>query len=203
MSYYHMPVAECAASPLGRGPLFPAGTKLETKAATLVESAARCGDSTHVLLYFSAHWCPPCRRFTPALKEFYEVANRSGKKVEIVFVSSDETEEAARQYLREHHGDWLMVPFGDKLRWDMKKRYGVWAGAEREVLGTDGKRTGIPTLVLVDTETGEEMDFMAKEKVQEAVDKGGDIRVDACIHSFGAQAALCRRMRAAEGGDSR
>ena len=26
-----------------------------------------------VLIYFSAHWCPPCRAFTPVLKDFYEV----------------------------------------------------------------------------------------------------------------------------------
>ena len=26
-----------------------------------------------VLIYFSAHWCPPCRGFTPVLKAFYEV----------------------------------------------------------------------------------------------------------------------------------
>ena len=26
-----------------------------------------------VLYYFSAHWCPPCRQFTPLLKDFYEV----------------------------------------------------------------------------------------------------------------------------------
>ena len=27
-----------------------------------------------ICLYFSAHWCPPCRAFTPVLKDFYEVS---------------------------------------------------------------------------------------------------------------------------------
>ena len=27
-----------------------------------------------VCIYFSAHWCPPCRAFTPVLKDFYEVS---------------------------------------------------------------------------------------------------------------------------------
>ena len=186
------------------GQLFPRGTKLERVHASKVVDAANedsLSDEKHVLLYFSAQWCPPCRRFTPALKEFYEVANRKGKRIEVVFISSDETEAAARQYMTEHMGEWLMVPFDDPLRWAMKKRYGVWAGAEREVLGTEGKRTGIPTLVLVDASTGEELDFTAKEKVQEAVEMGGSIRVDACLHSFSSQAALCRKMREEASGD--
>ena len=35
---------------------------------------ANCLDGKAVvLIYFSAHWCPPCRAFTPMLKDFYEV----------------------------------------------------------------------------------------------------------------------------------
>ncbi len=26
-------------------------------------------------IYFSAHWCPPCRGFTPILAKFYKFAN--------------------------------------------------------------------------------------------------------------------------------
>ena len=31
--------------------------------------------SSIIFFYFSAHWCPPCRAFTPILKKFYDVSN--------------------------------------------------------------------------------------------------------------------------------
>eukprot|EP00884_Botryococcus_braunii_P006330 jgi/Botrbrau1/15699/Bobra.4_1s0072.1 len=40
-------------------------------------------------LYFSAHWCPPCRRFTPKLVETYKSLKAAGKQFEIIFISSD------------------------------------------------------------------------------------------------------------------
>merc|ERR1719335_1929874 len=45
-----------------------------------------------VALYFSAHWCPPCRGFTPMLKDFYETIKGKSLPFEIIFVSSDESE---------------------------------------------------------------------------------------------------------------
>merc|ERR1712226_240936 len=39
-------------------------------------------------LYFSAHWCPPCRGFTPQLAEWY-TKSLNNKGLEILFVSSD------------------------------------------------------------------------------------------------------------------
>merc|ERR1712055_448166 len=62
-----------------------------------------------ILFYFSAHWCPPCRRFTPKLAEFYKEAASLG--VEVIFVSADQTEEAMFDYMKESHGNWLAIPF--------------------------------------------------------------------------------------------
>jgi len=45
---------------------------------------------SHVLIYFSAHWCPPCRSFTPVLAQAYRDA--TSKNCEVIFLSSDGSE---------------------------------------------------------------------------------------------------------------
>ena len=37
-----------------------------------------------IAFYFSAHWCPPCRLFTPVLAEFYSVSSRRRKMAKLV-----------------------------------------------------------------------------------------------------------------------
>merc|ERR1719424_2821010 len=49
-------------------------------------------------LYFSAHWCPPCRGFTPVLSEKYTALKKAGKDFELVFVSSDRNQAAFDEY---------------------------------------------------------------------------------------------------------
>ena len=45
-------------------------------------------------IYFSAHWCPPCRGFTPVLKDVYNELKDQKKNFEVVFVSSDRDQTA-------------------------------------------------------------------------------------------------------------
>jgi thiol-disulfide isomerase/thioredoxin len=102
------------------------------------------GVSTDVLsgktvgLYFSAHWCPPCRGYTPQLAAAYQKLKANGKELEIVFVSSDKDQPSFDAYFAEM--PWLALPFKDRAR--------------KEALSNLLKVSSIPTLVLV-TDTGE------------------------------------------------
>lgn len=59
------------------------------------------GDAPLTGLYFSAHWCPPCRGFTPILSEFYKVINSKKQQIEIIFVSSDQDKKSFEEYYNE------------------------------------------------------------------------------------------------------
>jgi len=49
------------------------GQQLLKKDGTVVSADSALADKKIIGFYFSAHWCPPCRLFTPALAEFYTV----------------------------------------------------------------------------------------------------------------------------------
>jgi len=53
------------------------------------------------MLYFSAHWCPPCRKFTPVLSEAYTKLKAERDDFELVFVSSDRDQEGFDEYFGE------------------------------------------------------------------------------------------------------
>ena len=85
-------------------------------------------------LYFSAHWCPPCRRFTPMLEKVYKEVNKENKEFEIVFISSDSSKPEFEDYYKEM--PWLAVPYDDQDTIEkLNTKYGV---------------RGIPTLLIID-----------------------------------------------------
>ncbi|EER08395.1 peptide n-glycanase, putative [Perkinsus marinus ATCC 50983] len=97
-------------------------------------------DQTVVCLYFSAHWCPPCRQFTPMLKQFYQLARSVGMKIEVVFVSSDRSEAEMLDYFRTEHGDWLALSYSDRsqAQW-LGQNFGVRGIPSLKVLNYDGE----------------------------------------------------------------
>ena len=85
-------------------------------------------------VYFSAHWCPPCRQFTPMLAGVYDTLKREGREFEVVFASSDRTDADFAEYHKSM--PWLAVPFANR---DAKAK-----------LSSKFKVQGIPTLVILD-----------------------------------------------------
>ena len=121
-----------------------------------------------VALYFSAHWCPPCQRFTPILKDFYEEVNpESGsKQLEVIFVSSDRSPEQWSNYIKEAHGSWLTIPYENSdLRSELKRKYSVCAQSEMEQVGVENRSDGIPCLVLIKPD-GESITITGCEDVE-------------------------------------
>lgn len=97
-------------------------------------SGESLGKARAIALYFSAHWCPPCRAFTPVLADFYEEVQDQG--LEIVFVSSDRSPADMAQYMKELHGDWPAVALEAGAQ--LKATYGVRGIPKLVVVRPDG-----------------------------------------------------------------
>jgi cytochrome oxidase Cu insertion factor (SCO1/SenC/PrrC family) len=70
----------------------------------------------YLAILFSAHWSKACTDFTTKLTEAYHEYNRScpkSKTLEILFVSSDESEEDMWKYVTEWKMPWKILPYND------------------------------------------------------------------------------------------
>jgi len=84
-------------------------------------------------LYFSAHWCPPCRKFTPKLVQYH---GENKDNFEVVFVSSDRDAAAHKGYMKEANMPWYTIKYGSDTVKALKEKY---------------KITGIPALVMLNS----------------------------------------------------
>eukprot|EP00941_MAST-03F_sp_MAST-3F-sp1_P002061 g2061.t1 len=88
-------------------------------------------------LYYSAHWCPPCRAFTPKLVDFYNTGAAS-TGFEVVFVSGDRDEAAFKEY----HSSmpWPAIAFdNEKTKQAIVKKFELQS---------------LPVLIILDGKTG-------------------------------------------------
>ena len=90
--------------------------------------------------YRSAHWCPPCRTFTPKLVEFYNKQKGETVQFELIFISSDRTEEAMAIYMNEYDMPWPAFPWGEN----------------KDIVASNG--SGIPNLLVTDAEGNKLLD---------------------------------------------
>lgn len=122
-------------------------TKNSSGESVSVGTNEHLANKASIMIYFSAHWCPPCRGFTPELVTFYNNLKSSGQNFECVFVSSDKDDASFNEYY--HEMPWASLPFADRAaKAKLSAKYGV---------------QGIPTLVVLNgsgelvTKKGREM----------------------------------------------
>uniref|UniRef100_A0A7S3P094 Thioredoxin domain-containing protein n=1 Tax=Amphora coffeiformis TaxID=265554 RepID=A0A7S3P094_9STRA len=111
----------------------------------LVEASQILDPSKYILLYFSAHWCPPCRAFTPKLGQAYQQLKASPEladQVELVFVSSDQDQVAFDEYFNDM--PFCALPFAERrAKEQLSKRFGI---------------EGLPTLLTLGPVVGDQGD---------------------------------------------
>ena len=109
------------------------GSSLVDNSGKSVSVSSSLSSRAGVALYFSAHWCPPCRQFTPILADAYKKTFKA-KGLEIIFVSSDRDEIDFKEYFASM--PWLALPFSERrLKDSLAQKFGI---------------SGIPALLVFD-----------------------------------------------------
>lgn len=119
-------------------------------AKSLVATTDTLAQKKIIGLYFSAHWCPPCREFTPMFAQVYDDIKEAGHEdMEVVYISYDHDAAEFSEYFGEM--PWLALPYAKReLKIEIAKKFGV---------------RGIPMLIFVN-EQGEVVEKEGRELIE-------------------------------------
>ena len=73
----------------------------------------------YIMLYYSASWCPPCKKFTPLLIDFYRSTSADKRDFEIILIGGDYSAKKMYQYMIDYKLPWLA------LQYDKKKMFPI------------------------------------------------------------------------------
>ena len=90
-----------------------------------------------VLLYFSIHWCPSRLQFMPLLVRIYHELKAKGEAFEVIYISSDCGQSAFDESFSSM--PWLALPFGDKRKRSLERKFKVQALPAVIAIGSSGK----------------------------------------------------------------
>lgn len=97
---------------------------------------ADLAEKKYVVLYFSASWCPPCKKFTPNLVKFYN-DHAAKANFDVILVGADRSAEKQAAYLTDFNMPFKAVPFEALAEGTLPRKFGV---------------RGIPHLAILDAE---------------------------------------------------
>jgi len=85
------------------------GPHLVKKDGSTVSTTSALKSKRITLVYYSSHWCGPCRNTTPQLGSWFK--GKEGEECEIVFASLDKTPDAFKSYYSSMDFNYAL-PFG-------------------------------------------------------------------------------------------
>jgi len=139
-----------------------AGDLVVIEGKSVTPATVQSSSNTHVAFYFSAEWCPPCRKFTPGLVTWYEEIKQKYPGFELIFVSSDKSPADMEKYMEGYKMSFpAIIHTKIEQHMDLVKATGngipnmTFMDADGNVLSTayaDGNYRG-PGAVLKDIET--------------------------------------------------
>jgi len=104
----------------------------------------RCTDATrpkkYYVFYYTASWCPPCRRYTPELVKWYEA--HKNENFELVLITSDRNEDAMEDYAKSKKMPWPLLKFRETEDFKKSFDHGVRGIPSLIVCELDGKNLG-------------------------------------------------------------
>ena len=89
-------------------------------------------------LLFSARSCPPSRKFTELLLEFYQEVNCDSFKFEVIWICLDSEEEEYKKFMIK--APFLSIPFGDPKIKDIVARFSVTAIPKLIIFNSNGTK---------------------------------------------------------------
>lgn len=90
-----------------------------------------------ILLYFSAHWCPPCRAFLPKLIKLYDEIKAKDNAFEVIFISSDRDQASFNAFFASM--PWLALPFGDERKAFLQRKFKIRSIPAVIAIGSTGR----------------------------------------------------------------
>ncbi|KAM1082580.1 hypothetical protein EV1_020950 [Malus domestica] len=140
----------------------------------------------HILLYFSAHWCRPCRAFMPKLIKAYNQIKAKDNAIEIIFLSSDRDHHSFKEFFETM--PWLAIPLGDPRKALLQRKFKIQAIPALVAISPSGQTLSTQARQLIQAHGADAYPFteehvkQLEEKLEEEA-KGWPEKVKSILHA--------------------
>lgn len=125
----------------------------------------------HILLYFSAQWCPPCRSFLPKFISVYEEIKAKNDAFEVIFISSDRDQSSFDEFYSEM--PWLALPYGDERKANLQRLFKIRGIPAVVAISPSGKTLSTQVRQLIQAHGADAFPFTEEhaKKLEEQLDE--------------------------------